>query len=173
MKTQMSDKSRNMTMAAMFAALIALTILYLFHIPVGSNGGYVHFGDAFIYLAGCFLPMPYACAAAAIGGGIADLMSGAAVWMIPTMIIKPLMAMCFTNKGEKIFNTRNVIGVFLGGLINMVGYYVAECLMVGNWTSPLVGILPGLVQPGGSAILFLVMALAIDKLSLKKRLAIR
>lgn len=65
MRDQAHEKMKNLTLSAMFAAVIMLMILYLFHIPVGSSGGYVHFGDAFIYLAACFLPMPYACGAAA------------------------------------------------------------------------------------------------------------
>ena len=66
MRDQAHEKMKNLTLSAMFAAVIMLMILYLFHIPVGSSGGYVHFGDAFIYLAACFLPMPYACGAAAM-----------------------------------------------------------------------------------------------------------
>ena len=43
---------RRMNAGAMLAAVIALTTAYLFHIPVGGNGGYIHIGDAFVYLAG-------------------------------------------------------------------------------------------------------------------------
>ena len=74
MKTQMHEKQRYLVLSAMFAAIIALTITYLFHIPTGVTG-YIHLGDAFIYLAGSFLPAPYACAAAALGGGLADIMA--------------------------------------------------------------------------------------------------
>ena len=105
MRDQAHEKMKNLTLSAMFAAVIMLMILYLFHIPVGSSGGYVHFGDAFIYLAACFLPMPYACGAAAIGAGLADVLSGSAIWAIPTMMIKPLTALWFTNKQEKLFKT--------------------------------------------------------------------
>ena len=48
MREQSHEKMKNLTLSAMFAAVIMLMILYLFHIPVGSNGGYIHFGDAFI-----------------------------------------------------------------------------------------------------------------------------
>ena len=113
MRDQAHEKMKNLTLSAMFAAVIMLMILYLFHIPVGSSGGYVHFGDAFIYLAACFLPMPYACGAAAIGAGLADVLSGSAIWAIPTMMIKPLTALWFTNKQEKLFNRHNLIGVLI------------------------------------------------------------
>lgn len=51
-----------------------------------------------VYLSGRFASaLPYACAAASIGGGLADLVSGVPVWVLPTMIIKPLTAIWFTN----------------------------------------------------------------------------
>ena len=78
---------RRMTAGAMLAAVIALTTAYLFHIPVGGNGGYIHIGDAFVYPAGSLLPTPYACAAAALGGGLADLLSGSPIWLPATVVI--------------------------------------------------------------------------------------
>lgn len=56
------------TVTGLFAAMIALMTAYIFHIPYGANGGYIHFGDALIYIAAVLLPRPYALAAAAIGG---------------------------------------------------------------------------------------------------------
>ena len=34
------------TVTGLFAAMIALMTAYIFHIPYGANGGYIHFGDA-------------------------------------------------------------------------------------------------------------------------------
>lgn len=46
-----SDKKLElMSQAAVMAALTAALTLWL-HIPAGLNGGYIHFGDAMIYLA--------------------------------------------------------------------------------------------------------------------------
>lgn len=60
-----SNRTRLLVTAALFAAVITLTTAYLLHIPVPT--GYVHLGDAFVYLAASLLPAPYAVAAAAIG----------------------------------------------------------------------------------------------------------
>lgn len=153
---------------ALLAAIIALTTAYFFHIPIGANGGYVHFGDAFIYLAASLLPMPYACVAAALGGGLADLMSGAAIWIIPTMIIKPLTAVWFTNKKTTFLNKHNAWALLLAGIVSNVGYYFAEVIFSGNWIAPLFTQWGGLVQSGGSAIIFVLVALALDKANLKQ-----
>ena len=173
MRDQAHEKMKNLTLSAMFAAVIMLMILYLFHIPVGSSGGYVHFGDAFFYLAACFWPRPYAHRAAAIGAGLADVLSGSAIWAIPTMMIKPLTALWFTNKQEKLFNRHNLIGVLIAGAVSIVGYYLAEVILVGSWTAPLLTIWGNVVQAVGSGILFVVMSFAIDRVSLKKKLESR
>ena len=77
--------------AALFAAAIAVMTAYLLHIPL-PTGGYIHLGDALIYLAACLLPVPYAAAAAAIGAGLADLLT-APMWVLPTLLIKALIVL--------------------------------------------------------------------------------
>lgn len=160
-----------MTTAALFGAIICLTTAFLFHIPIGTAGGYVHLGDAFIYLAGAFLPMPYAMAAAGIGSGLADLLTGAPHWALFTVIIKAAMAACFTSSKTKVLCRRNVIAAFGAGLICIVGYYFAEVVLFGNWITPLLTIpTGGLVQSGGGAALFLLIGAAFDRANIKSRL---
>ena len=161
---------RLLAVSAMFAAMITLTTAYLFHIPLGANGGYLHFGDAFIYLAASLLPMPYACAAAAIGGGLADLMSGAPVWVVPTLLIKPLTAVWFASRGGRLLCRRNVLALVLAGLTSNVGYYLAEVVLYGNWLAPLATQWGGLVQSGGSALVYVIAALALERLDVRRLL---
>ena len=52
---------KKITATAVMAALTTLMTAYIFHIPVGVNGGYVHLGDTMIYLAAAFLPLPFDC----------------------------------------------------------------------------------------------------------------
>lgn len=84
----------NLVKAAVFAALIAVMTAYI-KFNTGINDGYLHFGDSMIYLAACILPLPYAMAAAAIGGFCADILAGAAAWAPFTAIIKALNALPF------------------------------------------------------------------------------
>ena len=53
-----ADTVKRITATAVMAALTTLMTAYIFHIPVGVNGGYVHLGDTMIYLAAAFLPLP-------------------------------------------------------------------------------------------------------------------
>ena len=68
------ENLRLLVTAALFAAAITVMTAYMLHIPI-PTGGYIHLGDALIYLAACLLPVPCAAAAAAIGAGLADLLT--------------------------------------------------------------------------------------------------
>lgn len=173
MKTTAGRNLKLMALAAMFAAMVCVTTAYLFHIPVGANSGYIHLGDAFIYLAAAFLPWPYAVGAAAIGAAAADILTGAAVWAVPTIIIKSLMVLPFTSRGQKVLGLRNMAAVLISGIICIGGYYVAEGLMYGNWLMSFAGIWPGLLQSGGGGLLFLLLGAALDKADMKQRLLAR
>lgn len=158
-----------LTITGIMAALITLTTAYIFHIPIGVNGGYIHFGDAFIYLAAALLPRPYALAAAAIGGGMADLLT-APMWAPATIIIKVLIAIPFTNKGTKIITARNIIATVAAYLISGLGYYVAEYLLFGSWSVLLVSLSQTLLQSTGSAFVFVALGVALDKTQVKHKL---
>ncbi|MBR7091925.1 MAG: TIGR04002 family protein [Clostridia bacterium] len=164
-----SDSLKYIVSAAAFAALTMIMTAYLFHLPVGTNGGYVHFGDTMIFMAACCLPFPYAMTAAAVGGGLADLLT-APLWALPTVIIKSVMAFCFTSKNKNIICLRNVLGLPIAVAWTVFGYYVAEALLFGSWGVPLAGIPGNLIQGFGSAALFLVFGKAADHFGLRRRL---
>lgn len=166
--TIQSTKIRNIAITGVFAALITVMTAYVCHIPVGTNGGYVHFGDALIYLAAVLLPRPYALAAAAIGGGMADLLT-APMWIPATVIIKMLITVLFTNKSAKIITWRNVIASIVAYLISGVGYFLAEYVLFGTWSVFFVSMSQSLVQSGGSAILFVVFGFALDRVHIKNK----
>ncbi len=161
---------QRMTLTALFAAIICLSTAYLFHITIPATGGYIHLGDAFIYFAACFLPLPYAAVAAAVGSGLADLLSGAPQWIVFTVVIKAAMVLGFTCKKETILCFRNGAATLLAGVTCIVGYYLAEVVLYGNWLTPMTSIGGGLIQSGAAMVLFLIGGAVMDKAQVKKRL---
>lgn len=159
---------RYLTMTALMAALITITTAYICHIPIGVNGGYIHFGDVLIYMAAVLLPRPYALAAGAIGGGLADLLT-APMWTPATIIIKMLIVLPFGNKTAKIVTPRNVIALVIAYFISSFSYFLAEYILFGTWSVLLVSLGESLIQSGGSAVLFILFGCALDKVQLKKR----
>lgn len=167
---------KSIVLAGLMAAMICLATTFL-HINVGTSG-YIHLGDAVIYLAAALLPTPYAVAAASIGGVLADVFSGAAVWALPTAIIKAVMVLTFTAKNERILCRRNCLAPLWAGLVCVGGYYVAEMviLVLGGsaWAAAAIGAVAGIsfntLQVVGCGIAFIAVALGLDRLDIKKRL---
>ena len=162
----MDKKLKNLTFTALLAAMVTIFTAYICHIPVGSNGGYIHFGDSLIYIAASLLPWPYA----AIGGGLADILT-APIWAPATIIIKALISIPFTNKSSKIVTAGNVISTIIAFVISATGYAIAEAVITQtNILVVLPASVPGsVIQSGGSAIIFIILGLVLDKMGFKKR----
>lgn len=135
-------KMHTMILSALYAALIFLGI-YIIKIPIPN--GYLHFGDGLIYVAASLLPLSASIAAAAVGGALADLLAGYAVYAPITAIVKALMALAVALlvrrnrfvarlRGEKDAHggfAMLIAAALLAGLINVAGYFVAECFLYG------------------------------------------
>ena len=160
---------RCLTTAAVFAAAIFVSTYFL-HIPTPLFGGYVHPGDTFIYLAGCFLPTPYAMAAASIGAALSDALTpNAAIYVPATIVIKALLSLYFTSKSEKILTKRHIAGIFLAGITGLAGYFVWESIIFRSVPAALFNAMFGALQPVMSGIFFVLLGLALDKTNIKRR----
>ncbi|MHB1154216.1 MAG: TIGR04002 family protein [Eubacteriales bacterium] len=162
----MRQNTRKIVLAAVFAALIFVVTAYLPRFPIPP--GYIHFGDAFIYIAACLLPGPYAAAAAAVGAVAADTLTGFAVWAPATLVIKAVMALTFSSHSYKIATARNMLAMVIAGLIGTAGYYLYEALFISSFSVALVSVPGNMIQGAGSAVIFAVAALALDKADIKK-----
>lgn len=173
-----TNRLRRLTMTALLTAMIMLLTAYVLHIPVGVNGGYIHLGDTMIYLSAALLPTPLAMAAAAVGGGLADVLSGAALWALPTAIIKALMVLPFTASQETLFNRRNALAPVISGVIGVAGYFFAELAIVmlsGGVFAAAVGgavaaILPNVLQEVAGGCAFCLLSVALDRMNFKNRI---
>lgn len=161
---------RRMVTAAVFAAAITVVTAFFLHIPIPGTSGYVHLGDALIYLAACLLPAPYAVFAASVGAGLADLLT-APMWVVPTVVIKALVALQFSCRKEKILTRRNAIAVLTTALLSPTLYSLANVVMTGTWAGFAPQFVGTLVQAVGSAVVFYPVALALDGMKFKSRFA--
>lgn len=157
-----NNRSTLLCVTGLFAAMITLMTGFILHIPYGTNGGYVHFGDAFIYIAASMLPRPYAIAAALIGAGLADLLT-APIWMPATIIIKFLLVLLFTNQGNQLLVKRNMFAPILAIPVTVIGYYIAEALLFGSFITPAASIPGNIIQGAGSIAIYYFIASALQK----------
>lgn len=162
--------------SALFAALSAVLVGFV-HIPNGI-GGYTHVGDAIVYLAASFLPLPYAAASSAIGFALADLIAGYPHYMLPSAIIRVLIVLMFSSKAKKLLTKRNIIALFLS-LIITVGVYAVTKLILkyfiesNTWeasVASMVASIPGnIMQVVLSSVVFILVSLALDKINFKDK----
>ena len=160
---------RRLCTAAVFAALIFVATAYLPRIP--TLNGYVHLGDTFVFLCGSLISPVYAFAAAAIGGCLADLLTGYPTWAVASLLIKGFTALCFSARRPRVFCLRNLLGILPAGLLCVGGYYIwAAVFISGSWVAPVAELLPNLMQTVVSGVLFVVIGLAIDHVPVLKNL---
>ncbi len=160
-----SEQVKKITYTGLFAALIFLAI-YVIHVPIGSGGSYIHFGDAIIYLAAAALPLPYAMVAAGLGAGLSDaLVPGGMIWLPATLIIKPLLCLAFTHNGQNMVSKRNIAAALIGGGITIVGYGLASWLLFGNIGSVILELPISLGQALGSGLLFVLLGKGLSKVT--------
>ncbi len=164
--TNKKAKTRNLAIAAVLAALTTVMTAYVCHIP--TTTGYIHLGDSLIYLAACLLPRTYAMAVGAIGGGVADLLT-APMWTVPTIIIKMLIVLPFSNNSKKIVTVRNSSVTLIAFLISAIGYFLAESLVFGYEIAFFTSVAGTAVQGIGSAVTFVILGMALDKMNFKNR----
>ncbi|MGI6153187.1 MAG: ECF transporter S component [Christensenellaceae bacterium] len=125
------EKTNKLTMMAVFTALV-FVVTFLVRIPVpGTGGAYLNFGDVVIYIAAFTIGGPYAAVAAALGSMLTDVVAGAAVYALPTLIIKGAMALVFGMIVKKRSFARYALASAVCGGVMACGYGLYEYAMFG------------------------------------------
>ncbi len=120
---------KKLTLAGVMAALV-FVMTYLPKVPVPVTGGYVHLGDGAIFLATLLLG-PLGIPAAAIGSGLSDVLGGYMVYVLPTVLIKGLVALIAWKIWKEGSWLRAVIAFVLAEAMMVLGYFAFEAVMYG------------------------------------------
>ncbi|MGN1367377.1 MAG: ECF transporter S component [Aristaeellaceae bacterium] len=120
---------KKLCLAGVLAALV-FVMTYVPKVPVPVTGGYVHLGDGAIFLAALLLG-PLGIPAAAIGSGLSDLLGGYMVYVIPTVMIKGLVALVAWKVWKEGSWLRAVIAFVAAEVVMVLGYFAFEAVMYG------------------------------------------
>lgn len=171
------EKTNKTIMTGIMMALIIVATMFI-RIPIPFSSGYVHMGDAMLFLAVLILGWKYAAVAAGIGSLLADVMVGAAVWAPWTLVIKACMAIIMgllIQKAEAkndaaIFGLPlyHLIGMILAGIFMVAGYYLAEGVIYGNFVVPILSIPWNVGQFAAGLAVATIVASALVKTPAKK-----
>lgn len=154
--------------AAVFAAIVFIATGFLPRIPIGS--GYVHIGDAAIYLCAAMLPSPFAAPAAAIGASLADLSAGYASYIPATAVIKALTVLAFSHGRGKLASKRNLVACVLALVLCVGGYFLWEMLIFSSLVAPVASVIGNFMQSAVSAVLYFAAAYALDRTGISSKL---
>ena len=156
-------KSSFTTQELVFTALMTALVFvatYLPHIPIPL--GYAHLGDAVIFLLALLAPRRSALVAACIGSALADLLGGFALWIVPTLVIKFVMAEIVYRVGRRgaaIAPRASIIAaLFLSSLWMAAAYTLAGAVLYASLPAALTSS-PGLLMEGlvNSVVAFLLL----------------
>ena len=166
--------TQKIVVTSLMMGLVIVCTMFI-RIPIPLTTGYVHLGDAMIYLSVLILGWRYASIAAAFGSVLGDLLSGFAMWAPWTFVIKGLMALITglilleLNKSKKFTPaTRNIIAMVPGGILMVIGYFVAEGVMYGSWIAPWIGVPWSIGQFVAGIIIAILLSKAVSKSNIMK-----
>ena len=146
MRKNSGDQTLKLAFGGMMAALVFVAT-YFFKLPVSITQGYIHLGDGFILLGASLLGWA-SVPAAAIGSALADLLGGYTLYILPTFVIKGLvaaLAVYALRAGRPYWLT--VVLLAAAELLMVAGYFVTEWLLLGYGLAAAAGaVVPNLVQ---------------------------
>ena len=160
--------TKDLCLTALFTAIVfVMTFVPKIPIPLG----YAHLGDAAVLLAVVLLGRKQGAVAGAVGSALADLIGGFALWIVPTLLIKYIMAWIFgilykSNHNSFVINGGNLTAIFLG-LVWMVAAYTIFGAVLYDSIEAGLSYTPGLALKALlNAIIFLILVKPLQKISL-------
>ncbi len=121
--------------AIMAAAVFVMTMFPKIPIPLG----YANLGETVIFLVSVRFSRREAALASGLGSALTDLLSGYAIWAVPTFIIKSLMACVIswvlggrTFPRDKVSGRRILLSFIVSSVWAVIGYTLAGAVLYGS-----------------------------------------
>lgn len=164
---------------ALMTAMVCISTMFI-SVPVPATNGYIHLGDSMIFFGVLLLGWKWGAVASGVGSALADLLLGYAHYVPITLVVKYLMAVAMgvfidyaIKKGakDKMIKVAELFGMVIGGVVMILGYYLAASFMIGNFITPIAAIPMNIVQFGVGMVLATILALALSKTGAKSMFA--
>ncbi|MCI8497297.1 MAG: ECF transporter S component [Clostridiales bacterium] len=164
-------RNRNVVRLVVTALLCAMVCIATMVIRIGVPGtsGYINIGDTMIFVSSVLFGPAIGGIAGGIGSALGDLLGGYPHWIPFTFVIKGLEGLLVGLIAHKAFRAGNrlgwktLLGVFLGALWMVLGYFVSSIFMYGLEAAAL-SVPENLIQGGASLVLSLPLMLALRRL---------
>ena len=166
-KTAGSKTKNNCHLCNIYCSYICLQWLINIRLPFVGSGGLIHLGNVPMLVAALVFGWKAGAIAGAFGMALFDLTSGWLLWSPFTFVIVGLMGlvvgMFAEKKPIKNYVLNAIVAILLAIGIKVGGYYIAECILYGNWIAP-VGSIPGnIIQVSVAAVIAIPVAPILKK----------
>ena len=170
----MKSSTSKLVLTGLMAAMVTVTTMFI-KIPMPATSGYVHPGDAAIFLSVLILGKYWGGAAAGIGSAMGDILGGYGAWAPWTLVIKTIMGFATglvlevvaKKMGDKfqgsIVVAARIGAMIVGGLIMVGGYYVAAAIIYGSWIVPIESIPGNIGQFTAGIVIAMALAIALER----------
>lgn len=164
--SKMKDKTtKKLIFAALFAALTCVATMII-KIPT-PLGGYIHAGDAVVVLAAFLLGPVWGALAAGLGSALADLISGYALYVPGTFVIKALVALVagwlLSRRFVKNQLAKSIIAGIVGEIVMVGGYLLYEAVFLGFGVAAAANIPMNAIQGAFGAVAGAALFVALSK----------
>lgn len=150
---------RFLTVTALFIALTYVFTAFInVRLPIAANGGLIHLGNVPLFICAILFGKKSGAIAGGVGMGLFDLLSGWTAWAPFTFIIVAVMGFAVGAITEKHHGLGwDALAIAIAAIIKVVGYYIAEIIIYGNWLAPMASVPGNLVQIGVAAVIVLII----------------
>ena len=150
--------TKEIVITGLAVALVFTATMIHIRLPIGQ-GGLIHLGNIPLFLFSFIFGRKMGAIAGAFGMGLFDLMGGWTPWAPATFIIVGLMGYAVGVISEKKNDVAGyAMAILAACAMKIVGYYIAEALIYGNWVQPVLSIPGNLIQIGVAAVIVLPIA---------------
>ena len=151
-RTDAHNATKEVIITGLSIALVFVATFINIKLPIGY-GGLIHLGNVPLFLVAIIFGKKIGAIAGAFGMGLFDLLGGWFAWAPGTFIIVGLMGYTVGWIAE---HKNDMVGYVLAMLaacaLKIVGYYIVEGLIYGNWIQPVASIPGNLIQIGVAAV---------------------
>ncbi|MFX1315271.1 MAG: ECF transporter S component [Promethearchaeota archaeon] len=157
--------SLSVSTVGIFTALTCV-ITMVIAFPIPATQGFINIGDAVVMITGLLFGPIIGSISGGVGSALADLFLGYTIYAPATFIIKGLEglfvgAISNPRKNYTKFNYRDIVGIVIGGITMVIGYFIYEVIIFGVPSALYEFILNGIIQFGlGGLIAFIFIASA-------------
>ena len=129
-----SKDTQRIVLSGMFIALVTATTFINIPYP-GSAGGLMHLGTLMLFIIALKFGKYYGAISGGIGMFIFDVLGGWMSWAPGTLVVRLIMGFVVgwiaeskLGQGKNIY--KNILGIIVGGLVMIVGYYLYEAIFL-------------------------------------------